>query len=91
MRTSLNDIKLIEDHLFQRFENGDSLPFEARLILDPALPANIAWQQKSYDLIRQYGRKKIKNEIEAVHQKLFSDKNEHAGFRQKILKLFSKI
>jgi hypothetical protein len=47
------------------------------------------WQQKTYQIIRQYSRGQLKQEIEAVHQKLFTEP-EHLNFRQRIKKLFSK-
>ena len=87
MRTSLNEIKLIDDHLFGTAHPADALLFDAMLILDNALPEKIEWQQNAHAAVQQYGRKKLKAEIDAVHQKLFSAP-QHLHFRQKILKLF---
>jgi hypothetical protein len=38
-------------------------------------------------LVQQYGRKKLKAEIESVHQQLFGEPL-HQTFRQKIMHLF---
>lgn len=87
MRTSLNEIKQIEDHLFSEADPQESVLFEVKLILDPHLAGNVKWQQQTYALIKQYGRKAIKAELEAVHQQLFTE-HKHRSFAQKIRALF---
>ena len=89
MRTSLNEIKLIDGHLFNQGPHEDRLLFDAMLILDTGLPEKILWQKNAHAIVQQYGRKKLKAEIGAVHQKLFNGPV-HQSFRQKILSLFSK-
>ena len=89
MRTSLNDIKHIDDYLLQYAGIADRALFEARLILQPALQENLAWQQKTYDIIKQYSRRRLKEEIESVHQQLFTEP-EHITFRKKILAIFHR-
>jgi hypothetical protein len=89
MRTSLNQIKLIDGYIFNSNPTEDALLFDALLILNPELPAQIMWQKKTHTIVQQYGRRKIRAEIEAVHQQLFST-TEHQSFRQRILSLFSK-
>jgi hypothetical protein len=89
MRTSLNDIQQIDDYLLQYAGKADRALFEARLLLQPALQENLAWQQKTYDIIKQYSRRRLKAEIESVHQLLFTEP-EHIPFRRKIMALFSK-
>jgi hypothetical protein len=87
MRTSLNEIKLIDDHLLGTSAPGDALLFDAMVILDNTLPEKVEWQKNAHTLVQQYGRKKLKAEIEAVHQKLFKE-SLHQPFAQKILRLF---
>ena len=87
MRTSLNEIKLIDDHLFGTSAPGDTLLFDAMLILDATFPEKVEWQNNTHTFVQQYGRKKLKAEVEAVHQKLFSE-SLHQQFTQKIRKLF---
>ena len=89
MRTSLNDIQQIDDYLLQYAGKTDRALFEARLILKPALQESLLWQQKTYDIIRQHSRRRLKAEIESVHQHLFTEP-EHISFRRKIQRIFSK-
>jgi hypothetical protein len=70
-------------------EPGDALVFEARLLLEPELHDKMLWQQKTYSIVRQYGRDQLREEIDSVHQKLFNEAR-HQSFRQKIMRLFSK-
>jgi hypothetical protein len=88
MRTSLNEIKLIDGHLFNQGTHEDALLFDAMLIINPGLSNQIMWQKKTHGVVQQYGRKKLKAEIEEVHRQLFSEAA-HQSFRQKILSLFS--
>ena len=88
MRTSLIETEQIEAHLMQRSEPGDQLVFEARLLLEPELHEKMQWQQEAYRMVKLYGRDQLKQEIDAVHQKLFTHK-EHLSFSQKIRRLFT--
>ena len=88
MRTSLTDIQNIEAYLLQQAAPGDRLLFEAKLMVQPELAKNVQLQQETYQFVKQYGRKKIREEIEAVHQKLFSEP-QYKSFREKIASLFS--
>lgn len=87
MRTSLNDIQQIEDYLLQYAGKTDRALFEARLILQPALQEDLVWQQKTFEIIKQYGRRRLKAEIETVHQQLFTEP-EHHSFCSKIMAMF---
>jgi hypothetical protein len=89
MRTSLNEIKLIDDHLFNQGTHEDALIFDAMLILNPGLINQIMWQKKTHAIVQQYCRKKLKAEIELVHRQLFNEPA-HQSFKQKILRLFFK-
>jgi hypothetical protein len=88
MRTSLNEIKLIDGHLFNTGTTEEALLFDAMLILNPGLTEQVIWQKKAHAIIQQYGRKKLKAEIESVHQQLFNDPV-HRSFGKRILTLFS--
>jgi hypothetical protein len=89
MRTSLNEIKLIDDHIFNTSTVEDGLLFDAMLILNPDLPGQVRWQKKTHAIVQHYGRKKLKAEIEVVHHRLFTEPA-HQGFRQRIMSLFYK-
>jgi hypothetical protein len=88
MRTSLIETEQIEVHLLHPSEPGDALVFEAKLLLDPELRDKIQWQKEAYRMVKLYGRNQLKQEIEAVHQKLFTQP-EHLSFSQKIRRLFT--
>ncbi|ASU33395.1 hypothetical protein [Mucilaginibacter xinganensis] len=89
MRTSLTETEQIEAHLLKLSAPGDSLLYEATLILDDELRDKLQWQQSAYDMIKLYGRKQLKQEIEAAHQSLFSEVR-HKGFRETIRQIFKK-
>jgi hypothetical protein len=90
MRTSLIETRQIEAHLLEPGQGGgEALVFQARLLLEPELGEKVRWQQKTYDLVLSYGRQELKKEIQAAHEQLFT-RPEHASFRQKIKRLFSK-
>jgi hypothetical protein len=87
MRTSMNEIKLIDEHLFNTGSTEDRLLFDAMLILNPSLPEQVMWQKNAHAIVQQYSRRKLKAEIEMVHQKLF-DNSRLTSFRQKIFSIF---
>jgi hypothetical protein len=87
MRTSLNEIALIDKHIFDNGTREDAILFEAMLILDTNLPGQVMWQKKAHVLVLQYGRKKLKEEIALVHDQLFT-RSEHQSFRQRIFTMF---
>jgi len=89
MRTSLNEIKAIDDHVLGHAAPDEALLFEAKLIINPELKQQVMWHKQTLSLVQQYGRNNFRAEIEAVHQKLFSQP-EHEGFRKKIMRLFRK-
>lgn len=88
MKTSLTETKQIEAYLLQTAVE-DTPVFEARLILEPGLHEKLLWQQKTYALLHRYGRRQLRTELEAVHQKLFREA-EHRTFREKIFALFNR-
>jgi hypothetical protein len=88
MRTSLIETEQIETHLLHRVEPGDALVFEAKLLLDTELLEKLQWQKETYRIVKAYGRNQLKQEIEAVHQRLFTQP-EHLSFSQKIRRLFT--
>lgn len=86
----MNEIKQIEDHLFKTDAGEDAVVFEAKLILDAGLHEKLLWQKSVYALVNEYGRGKLKKELEAVHRKLFHEP-EHESFRKKIFNIFTNL
>ncbi|HOZ88546.1 MAG TPA: hypothetical protein PL029_12355 [Bacteroidia bacterium] len=85
----MNETQQIENYLLKGLLPEDKLLFEAKLLLNKDLQEKLLWQQSTYELIKQHGRKQIKKEIEAVSLKLFSEKK-YLTFRKKILQIFNK-
>jgi hypothetical protein len=84
----LNEIKLIDEHIFKNGSIEDGLLFDAMLILNPELNDNVMWQKKTHAIVLQYSRKKLKSEIESVHRQLFNEPA-HQSFMQRIMRLFN--
>jgi hypothetical protein len=89
MRTSLNNIKEIDNHVLGLASPQDSLLFEARMIINPELKLDVAWHRQTLTLVQQYGRKQLRADIEAVHNQLFTQP-QHLSFRQSILRFFKR-
>ena len=89
MRTSLNNIKEADDHLLGLSAPQDNLLFEAKMILNPELRANVYWHKQTLNLVQQYGREQLRADIEAVHNQLFTLPG-HRSFRQNILRFFKR-
>ena len=88
MKTSWNETQEIERHVSGLMVTGDELLFQAKLLLEPELHYKVLWQKKTYSIIKQYGRRQLKKEIEAIHQKLFTAP-EHSTFSHSIRRLFT--
>jgi hypothetical protein len=89
MRTSLNEIKRIEEHILGHEDPAEALLFDAMLLLDPSFAEQVSLQKRVHAVVLQYSRKKLKVEINSVHEQLFS-RREHLSFRRRILNLFNK-
>ncbi|MFD0751301.1 hypothetical protein ACFQZS_14215 [Mucilaginibacter calamicampi] len=89
MRTSLNNIKVIDDYLFGDMATSDRLLFEANLLLNSSLSDDVQHQKITHAVIKQYGRQCIKAEIKAVQQTL-ANAPQYSSFMQRIVNLFKK-
>lgn len=87
MRTSRNNTQRIERYLLGSLSVSDKLVFEAQLLLQPKLRMELYFQKKACQLVQLYHRKKLKEELEALHQELFDDPDKFV-FQQKIHGLF---
>lgn len=83
----MNETAYIENYLSGTLSAEEQLLAEARMLLDSELRSKAEWQQHTYALVKQYSRKALKQEIEAVHQKLFAE-SRFAAFRKKIRRIF---
>jgi len=89
MRTSLEEIKALEAYLQGALSTGDSLVMSAKLQLDTVLEEKMEQQKKGYELVREYGRAKLREEIMEVRHQLFSLPL-HQHFKQQIINLFKR-
>jgi hypothetical protein len=83
----MNETQQLEHYVEGTLTTDERLFMEARLIVDAALQDKLGWQEKAYALIRAYGRKKLKAEIEQVQNRLFTEKK-FQGFRKRIQTIF---
>jgi hypothetical protein len=88
MKTSWSETEAIEQQIHGFNDNGDALLFQAKLLLDNELAGKVQWQRKTYEVIQKYSRRQLKQEIETVHQKLFTQPA-YQSFSQKIRRLFT--
>lgn len=89
MRTSLNNIKHIEEFLEGTMSLEDSLLFHAKMIVSPALRREVRIQKQAYSVIRLYGRKLVRQQIQDVHQEIFNDSSDHP-MKHQVSTLFTK-
>jgi len=85
----MSEIQELEYFLLNKLSAEDRLVMDAKFLVNQELSEKAYWQRKTYSLIQQYSRKKLKLEIEAVHKKIFAEKR-FETFRQKILLIFKK-
>jgi anti-sigma-K factor RskA len=87
MRTSLNEIKDIEQYTQGNLSVDDKRAFEERIQHDSSFSINVFLQQKLYRLLPFYKRRRIKEQAEQLHHRLFHHP-EHSAFRESIFRLF---
>jgi len=83
----MTETRDLEHYLLNNYGPEDQLLMQAKLLLSKELREKAYWQKQSYLLIRHYSRNKLKAEIEAVHNKMFSEKK-FESFRKKIVSIF---
>ena len=88
MRTSLNDIRLIEQYL----DNGLSVPerllFEAQILTNPTLRLNVWLQRKLLKLVGLDHREKVRNRVGEHHDKFFHSPD-NAAYYKRVMDLFN--
>ncbi|QDH78941.1 hypothetical protein FKX85_07775 [Echinicola soli] len=89
MRTSLREIKELENFIMGVPSPEERLLVEAKVQLDTSMTQKIRCQKSAYQLVRDYGREKLREEIRKVEFELF-DTPRHQGFRKRIVNLFKR-
>jgi hypothetical protein len=84
MRTSLNEIKLIEDYLTDQLDVQARLMVEGRIIADNSFRTNVNLQRIVYSLLEAYSLRRIKEEAKEIHMRLVNspDKDFNKGVQQ---------
>ncbi len=83
----MNESQQLEHYLQSRLTAEDRLLMDARLIIDKGLQDKLQWQKKTYALIQAYGRKKLREEIEQLQERMFTEKR-FQFFQLKIKNIF---
>lgn len=89
MRTSLNEMQLLEAYLKNTLKPMEALTVDARLMIDKELSNNLMLQRQSYRLIRDYGRQTLREQLKAVEQ-TFIHKPQNKTLIQKIREYFEQ-
>ena len=84
----MRDTELIEQYLNGQLKPDDHLLAEAKMLVNPELKEKTVWQKMTYGLVKKYGRKKLREEIQQTENLLFNDP-EFAAFRKKIHSIFN--
>jgi hypothetical protein len=87
MRISLNKIRDIERYIDGAMERNDALLFEEKLRSDSLLRLNVLLQEKVLAIVRMYHRRKLKMELEEIHQRIFNDPGK-VNFRERLMRIF---
>ena len=88
MMTSYKETQLIEHHILNQLNVEDRLVFDARLLIDRTLRENVFFQKQVYQLVKLFNRRKVKRQVERIHEKIFSDLTK-VEFQQTVLKFFN--
>jgi monoamine oxidase len=71
MRPQLEDIKLLEQYMHKLLPLEKRQEVDIRLLWDKEWQQNLYSQQRAYQAICEEGRKQLKQELEAIHSRLF--------------------
>ena len=89
MRTSLIEIEKIENWLLTQGDIQERLVTEAKVLSSSEWKGKAHAQAQSYELIRFYGREKLRREIRTIERHLFLS-NKHKPFQDIIKSIFKR-
>ena len=89
MRTSLIETAQIDQLVQKKGDLGKRLLLEAKMQVNDELSEKVSFQVMAYEIIHEYGRRKLRNEIAQIDKQLFT-KRKHLSFRNEILSYFIK-
>lgn len=73
MRTSLNEISLLDAYLHNELMGEEKLLLEARFIIEEQLKDHLFWQRQSYRFVRDYGRQNLREQLQIVEEEFLGD------------------
>ncbi|HPG08623.1 MAG TPA: hypothetical protein P5275_06185 [Saprospiraceae bacterium] len=88
MKTSWRRLRQIEKFLTGEVTQMESDLFRARLDRDEDLKSDLSVQRQAYQVIRDYARKQVQQEIAAIDQRLFNG-GQSQEFQRQIHRIFS--
>lgn len=89
MTTSSNNTRTIEKYLRGKMSPSEKFLFEAQLLINPGLRMDVRAQKTAYALVRMYHYKKLREELENIHQQIFSDPGKGA-YQQQVYQFFKQ-
>ncbi len=87
MKTSWSETAEAEKYIFNKMNAEELRSYKARLASSPLLRVQLFYQEKVGALVLLFHRKKLKEEKEAVHQRLFNEPTK-ADFQKNMYQLF---
>ena len=84
----MNNIVEIERYIEGRMEPTEAVLFEEKMQGDALLKLNVTLQRKVLALVRMYHRKRLRMELEEVHERLFNDPGK-VTFRERVARIFT--
>ena len=86
---TLNEVEQIERYILGELGPASKLVFEAKLLISRQLSREVDCQRKLRSVVRQYGRRTLKLEVERIHRALFTDTTKQK-FQQEVHLIFNK-
>ncbi|MCL4640280.1 MULTISPECIES: hypothetical protein [Olivibacter] len=87
MKTSLNNVYLLDAYSHNELDTEARLLLDARLIIDSALKDDFFWQEKTYKLIKKYGQQELRKQLKTVEHDFFHNPK-HKTLIQRIKRYF---
>ena len=88
MKISLTDTIRTERFLRHELADDHRLAFNARLLADHELRRNLFFHRMVHRLVALYHRRKLKAQVDGVHERLLNDPA-RVAFRESIIKHFN--
>lgn len=83
----MNETQQIDRYIQGTMKPEEKLWMDASCMMDETLYDKVRWQRMTYVVIQHYGRQKLKEEIDQIQQRLFSE-TRFSQFRNKLKTIF---